>query len=79
MSLTILLVDDSPLPADFHGLAAVALVRRHELVATVAVSVVVPIHERGDPQAGFLNARESGLGSPSTGPWASATWNPISC
>ncbi len=54
MPLTSLLVDDTPGPADLHGLAAVALVGRHELDA--AVAVVVPIHKRGHPQAGVLRA-----------------------
>ena len=56
MSLTSLLVDDTPVPADLHGLAAVALVGRHELDAAVAVPVVVPIHKRGPPKACVLRA-----------------------
>ena len=54
MSLTSLLVDDTPVPADLHGLAAVTLVGSHELDAAVAVPVVVPIHKRGHPKAGVL-------------------------
>jgi len=56
MLLTSLLADDTPVPADLHGLSAVALVGRDELDAAVAVPVVVPIHERGDPQACILHA-----------------------
>jgi hypothetical protein len=51
-----LFVNDSPPPTDFHGLAAVALVRRDELDAAVPMPVVVPIHKRGHPQAGVLRA-----------------------
>ena len=56
MELTSLLVDDSTVPADLQGLAAVALVGRHELDTAVAVPLVVPLHERRHPQAGFLSA-----------------------
>jgi hypothetical protein len=45
MPLTSLLVDDTPVPADLHGLAAVALLRRDELDAAVAVPEVVPVHK----------------------------------
>jgi hypothetical protein len=58
MSLAGLFVDDTLVPVDLRGLAAVALLGRDELDAAVAVPVVVPVHKRGDPQAGFLNARE---------------------
>jgi hypothetical protein len=58
MPLPGLLVDDTPVPADLLGLAAVALVGRHELDAAVTMPVVVPVDERGHPQAGFLNAGE---------------------
>jgi hypothetical protein len=56
MSLPGLLVDDSTLPADLYGLAAVALVGCHKFDAAVAVTLVVPVDERGHPQAGFLSA-----------------------
>jgi len=52
MPLPGLLVDDTPVPADLHGLAAVALVGRHKFDAAVAVTLVVPVDERGHPQAG---------------------------
>ncbi len=52
------LVDDSTVPADFQGLAAVALIWRDELDAAVAVLVVVPVDERRHPQAGLLSAAE---------------------
>ncbi len=51
-----LFVDDSPVSADFHGLATVALVGRHEFDTAVAVRLVVPVDERRHPQAGFLSA-----------------------
>ncbi len=60
-------VDNSSVPADFHRLAAVALMRRHELDAAVAVPVVVPVHKRRHPQAGFLSAGE----------WASWVVRPV--
>ncbi len=41
-----LLIDESPLTADLHGMAAVALVGHIELDAAVAVTVVVPVEER---------------------------------
>ncbi len=56
MLLTGLLVDDSTLPADLHGLAAVSLVGRDEFDPAVAVPMVVPVDERDHPQAGFLRA-----------------------
>jgi hypothetical protein len=55
MSLAGLFVDDSPVSADFQGLAAVALVGRHKFDTAVAVTLVVPVDERGNPQAGFLS------------------------
>ncbi len=55
MSLTRLLVDDSMVPADLHGLTAVALLGRDELDASVAVPVVVPVDERRHPQALLLS------------------------
>ena len=45
MAVTSLLVDNTPVPADLHGLAAVALVGRHELDAAVAMLVVVQVHK----------------------------------
>ncbi len=52
------LVDIGALPADFDGLAAVALLGRHELDAAVTVLVVVPIHEQRHPLAGLAFAGE---------------------
>lgn len=46
MFLPGLLIDVGAPPAEFRGVAAVALVRRHELDAAVTVLVVEPIHER---------------------------------
>jgi len=56
MLLTGLFLDDSTVPADFQGLAAVALVGLHELDAAVAMPVVVAIHKRGHPKVGELRA-----------------------
>jgi hypothetical protein len=47
-------VDMGALPADFDGMAAAALVRRHELDAAVTLLVVVSIHERRHPLAGLI-------------------------
>jgi hypothetical protein len=52
MSLTRLLIDDSTVPADLHGLTAVALLLRDELDTAVAVPMVVPVDERRHLQAG---------------------------
>ena len=43
MPLPGLLVDESPMAADLHSLAVVALLGRDELDAAVAVPLVVPI------------------------------------
>ena len=40
--------------ADFKGLTAMAMVGRHEFDTAVAVSVVVPVDERGDLLTGLL-------------------------
>ncbi len=56
MLLAGLFVDDTPVPADLHGLAAVALVGSDELDAAVAVPAVVPVHKRRHPQTRFLRA-----------------------
>ena len=39
---------------DFKGLTAMAMVGRHEFDTAVAVSVVVPVDERGDLLTGLL-------------------------
>ena len=49
MALAGSFVDDSAVPADLHGLAIVTLLGRHEFDAAVAVLVVVPVDELGDP------------------------------
>jgi hypothetical protein len=49
-----LFVDDSAVPADLHGLAIVTLLGCHEFDPAVAVLVVVPIDELGDPFAGLV-------------------------
>ena len=49
-----MLVHDSTVSTDLHGLSAVPLLRRHELDAAVAVPMVVPVDERGDPLTGLL-------------------------
>jgi hypothetical protein len=41
VSLASLLVDDSTMRTDLHGLTAVTMLRRHELDAAVAVRMVV--------------------------------------
>jgi len=57
MSLASLFVDTGPVTTDLVGLAAVALVGRHEPDGAVAVVVVVPVHECRHPQASlFLTA-----------------------
>jgi len=53
MFLPGLLVDLGTPLADFDGMAAMALLGRHELDAAVTVLVVIPIHERRHPLAGF--------------------------
>ena len=58
IELASLFVDDSPLSADLHGLSAVTLQRRYELDTAVAVPVVVPVHKRHHPLAGFFPAGE---------------------
>lgn len=49
MALAGSFVDDSAVTADLHGLALVTLLGRHEFDAAVAVLVVVPVDELGDP------------------------------
>ena len=47
-------VDDSAMAADLNRITVVALVRCHELDPAVAVLVVVPGDERGDPLTGLV-------------------------
>ena len=56
--LASLLVDTGAVTTEFNGLTAVALIRRHEPDGTVAVPVVVPVHECTGPAAGLLLAAE---------------------
>ena len=49
MALAGSFVDHTAVPADLHGLAIVTLLGRHEFDAAVAVPVVVPVDELGDP------------------------------
>jgi hypothetical protein len=59
MALAGLLRDPGTMPADRGGSSAVKLIGRHELDATVAVPVVVPIHHKSHrPLAGLCLAGE---------------------
>jgi hypothetical protein len=49
MALAGLFIDDRAVVADLHSLAIVTLLGRHEFDAAVAVLVVVPVDELGDP------------------------------
>ena len=49
MALAVLFVDDSAVEADLHCLAIVTLLGCHEFDPAVAVPVVVPVDEHGDP------------------------------
>ena len=55
MSLTGQLVDTGPLAADVNGFSAVALRRRHEPDAAVAVLIVVPGGSRETAQSAAEN------------------------
>ncbi len=50
------------LAADLHSLTAMALLGRNEFDAAMAVLVVIPIHKRGNPLAGFFFATERPVG-----------------
>jgi len=54
--LTNSLAVDSTVAADLDGLTAVTLVLRHELDAAVAMPVVLPVDECGDPRAAHILA-----------------------
>jgi len=54
VSLACLLVHDSAIPTTLDGMAAVTLGRRHQLVAAVAMPVVVPVRKLRHQLAGFL-------------------------
>jgi hypothetical protein len=62
MQLTGLVVNLGTALADFNGSAAMALVRRHEFDAAVAVSVVVPVDKRHHPSAGLAFAAKRPAG-----------------
>ena len=55
--------------ADLDGLTAVTLLGRHEVDAAVAVSVVVPVHKRGHPEAGLFLASK----------WPARVIRPVLC
>jgi hypothetical protein len=58
MVLSGLFVDASAVTAELYSLNVVALVRRHELDAAVAVPVVVTVHKSHHPLARSLLADE---------------------
>ena len=60
MALAGLFVHDRALPADLRSLTIVTLLGRHEFDPAVAVLVVVPVDEHGDPLTGLL-FRSKGL------------------
>ena len=60
-------VDDSAVTADLHDITVVTLLRHHKLDPSVPVPVVVPVHERRNPQAGLFH----------TGEWAPGVIRPI--
>jgi hypothetical protein len=62
MSLSGLRIDLVTSCAVGYGLATLALVRRHELDAAMAVFMVVPLHKGRDPQAGLLFRSEWSVG-----------------
>ena len=62
-----MLVHDSSMPTDLHGLPAVTLLRRRELDPAVAVPMVVPVDKRRHPLAGLVLA----------GKWPSRVIRPV--
>ena len=60
--MTSLFIKISTLFANCYCPAAMALVRRNEFDAAMAVLVVIPIHKRGNPFAGFFFAAERPVG-----------------
>ena len=62
MSLSGLRIDLVTSCADGDSLTAVALVRRHELDAAMAVFMVIPLHKGRHPQAGLLFGSEWAVG-----------------
>ena len=63
-------IDDTAVVADLHGLAIVTLQGRHEFDAAVAVLVVLPVNELGDPMTGLGLATERFTRVIRTGPSA---------
>jgi hypothetical protein len=67
MALAGLFIDESSVAADLYGLTAVTLLGRHEFDAAVAVLVVVPVNELGDPLTGLVSG----------GKWLAGVFRPI--
>jgi hypothetical protein len=59
MSLPRLRIDLVTACADGDGLATMALVRRHELDAALAVQIVVLLHKGRHPQASLLGSNSA--------------------
>ncbi len=57
-----LLEDTGTVATDFLGFAVMALIERNETYTTVAVLVVVSVHECTHSQTGFLHALEGSPG-----------------
>jgi hypothetical protein len=55
MALAGLSIDDSAVATGLYGLTTVTFLRRDELDTAVAVLVVVPVDEFGDPLAGLVS------------------------
>ena len=60
--MTGLFIKISTLFANCYRLTAIALVRRNEFDAAMAVLVVMPIHKSGNPLVGFFFAAEWPVG-----------------
>ena len=58
MKLASLFIKISTIFANCYRHAAIPLLRRNEYDAAMAVLVVIPIHKRGNPLAGFFFAAE---------------------
>ena len=62
MALTGLFIKINTLFANCYRHAAMPLLRRNEFDAAMAVLVVIPIHKRSNPLAGFFFAAEWPVG-----------------
>jgi len=62
MKLASLFIKISTLFANCYRLTAMPLLRRNKFDAAMAVLVVVPIHKRRNPLAGFFFAAERPVG-----------------